>query len=443
VVRFLRASLVTYVSTVGTFGLSALTNIIIARSLGPQGRGDVAILLLTPMLLAKLGGLSLGKSSIYLVGQKRVPFPSAFWASLLGGLTLGGTLTLLGLIVYKSPVGEILFQGMSSREVVLVLWLAPLVVYGNYLVDLQIAVNHIGMYNWMRFQHFGLNFLLVVVLTVFFSLSTMNAVVAWAVGLLLSIITGFVFLLLVEKPFAHFEVTSIGTSLKAMVTYGSQIHLRNLVNFLGYRFDVFLVKGLLDSTAVGYYTVATNVAEMLWFLPDSVNVVLLPRVSQMRSEQAARFTPLVGRTVLLITAVMGFVFFLFASPIVTLLYSADFLPAVSPLRIMLIGVVTFSLYKVLSSDLIGRGKALLATIPVAVSLIVAIGLNLVLIPRWGIQGTAWAATTSYLLTTSIMVILYLRTSGVSMSRLLTWNAEDLKAYRRSLVGLSRHLSIGH
>lgn len=438
---FLRDTLITYLSTGIAFGLSALTNIIIARSLGPQGRGEVAILLLTPMLLVRLGGFSLGKASIYLVGQKKVPFSSAFWASMLGGLALGGMLTLLGLIFYKLPVGESLFEGMASHEVVLALCMAPLVLYGDYLVDLQRAANHIGMFNWMRFQHFGLNFLLVVALAMFLRLSTMGAVLAWGIGLLLSVTVGFVFLVLAEKPFLYFEVTSIVASLRAMGAYGLQIHLVSLINFLGFRLDVFLTKGLLDSAAVGHYTVATNVVEVLWFLPDSVGVVLLPKVSRMTSKQAARFTPLVGRSVMLATIGIGLVVFMFAAPIVTLLYSAEFLPAVLPLRILLIGVVAFSLYKVFSRDLIGRGKALLATIAMGSSVIAAIGLNLILIPRWGIEGTAWAATISYLLATLIMAVVYLRISGVSISRLLMWNASDLRVYRGSLAGLFRHLSI--
>lgn len=440
-VRFVEASLVTYASNVGTFGLSALTGIVIARTLGPQGRGDVAVLLLTPMLLVRLGGLSLGKASIYLVGQEKVPFSSAFWASLLGSLTLGSILTVLGLIVYKLPVGESIFRGMSSREVVFVLCLTPLLLYYGYLIDLQRAVNHLGMFNLMRFQWLAVNFLLVVALAMLFGLSTTGAVVAWGIGLLLSVVTGFVFLLLAEKPSLGLDVASMAASLRTIAAYGWQIHLRELINFLSYRFDVFLVKGLLDSTAVGYYMVATNVAEMLWFLPDSVAIVLLPKVSQMRSQQAPRFAPLVGRTVLLVVAGMGFMLFIFASPVVTLLYGAEFLPAVVLLRILSIGAVAFSFYKVLSSDLTGRGKALVATIPVAVSLILQIGLNLVLIPRWGIQGTAWAATISYLLATLAIVVVYVRTSGVSVSGLLTWNADDLGRYRRSVAGLLRHLSM--
>lgn len=440
--RLFEGSLVTYASAVGTAGLSALTGIVIARALGPQGRGDVAVLLLTPMLIVRVGGLSLGKASIYLVGQEKVPFSSAFWASLLGSLMLGSILTLLGLIAYKLPAVESIFRGISSREVVCVLCLTPLLLYYGYLIDLQRAGNHLGMFNLMRFQWFTVNFLMVVALAVFFRLSTVGAVLAWGMGLLVSVIVGFVFLLLAEKPFVGFDVASVVTSLGAMAAYGWQIHVRELVNFLSYRFDVFLVKGLLDSTAVGYYAVATNVAEMLWFLPDSVATVLLPRVSQIRAQRAARLTPLAARTVLVVMAGMGFMLFVFATPVVTSLYSGEFLPAVVLLRILIVGVVAFSLYKVLSADLTGRGKAMVATIPVAVSLILAIGLNLVLIPRWGVQGTAWAATISYLVATLIAVVVYIRTSGVSISRLLTWNGDDLQVYRRSLTGLSRYLSMG-
>jgi O-antigen/teichoic acid export membrane protein len=442
-VRFVQASLVTYASTIGTAGLSALTNIIIARTLGPGGRGDVAILLLTPMLLTRLGGFSLGKASIYLVGRKKVPFSSAFWASLLGSLALGGMLTLLGFILYESPAGERLFQGISSSEVGLAICLAPPLLYWGYLQDLQRASNHMGMYNWMHIQHFGLDLLLIVALIVFFELSTVAAVVAWAVALSLSVIVGFTFLLLAERPFLHFEVGSIASSLKAMVTYGSQVHLMNVVGFLGYRFDAFLIMGFLDSTALGYYTVATNISRMLWFLPDSVGAVLLPKVARMRSEDAAQFTPLVARTVLLATLALGLIVFVFASPIVTLLYSVEFLPAVAPLRILLIGAVVFCLYKVFGRDLIARGKALLATIAMGTSVAVAIGLNLVLIPRLGIEGAAWTSTVSYLMATLIIAVTYLRTSGISISRLLTWNAHDLKVYRRLLGGLSRYLPMRH
>lgn len=438
--RFLGASLVTYASTVGTAGLSALTGIVIARTLGPQGRGDVAVLLLSPMLLVRLGGLNLGKASIYLVGQKKIPFSSAFWAALLASVSVGGILASLGLIAYGSPVGESIFEGMASREVVLALCLAPLLLYWDYLQDLQRATNHLAMYNWMVIQHFGVNLLLIVALAVFFDLSAMGAVVAYAIALSLSITTGFVSLLIAEKPFLDFEIVSIAASLRAMAAYGSQIHLLTVVNFLGYRFDIFLVKGLLDSTAVGYYSVATNVAGMLWFLPDSVGVVLLPKLARMGSERAARFTPLVARTVLLAMLGMGLIAFVFASPVVTLLYSAEFLPAVAPLRILLIGVVVFCLYKVFSRDLIARGKALLTSVAMGSCVIVAIGLNLILIPRLGIEGAAWTSTISYVVATLIIVVIYLRTSGVSVPGLLTWNAHDLEVYRRSLVGLSRYLS---
>lgn len=437
--RFLGASLVTYASTVGQAGLSALTGIVIARTLGPQGRGDVAILLLSPTLLVRMGGLNLGKASIYLVGQKKLPFSSAFWAALLASLSIGGILTSLGLIAYGSPVGESIFQGMAFHEVILALCLAPLLLYWDYLQDLQRATNHLAMYNWMILQHFGLDFLLIVALAVFFHLSAMGAVVAYAVALSLSITTGFVFLLLVEKPFHDLEIASIAASLRAMAAYGAQIHLITVVNFLGYRFDVFLVKGFLDSTAVGYYTVATNVAGMLWFLPDSVGVVLLPKVARMRSEHAARFTPLVARTVLLAMVGLGLMAFVFASPVVTLLYSAEFLPAVMPLRILLIGVVVFCLYKVFSRDLIARGKALLTSVAMGSSVVMAIGLNLILIPRLGIEGAAWTSTISYLLATLIIVVIYLRTSRVSVPGLLTWSAHDLEVYRESLLGLSRYL----
>ena len=120
---------------------------------------------------------------------------------------------------------------------------------------------------------------------------------------------------------------------------------------------------------------------------QAVSTTLFPAIAAEPSESARRVTTLlVTRNTLWLTAILGGILFLVASPLVDLLYSSRFAASSAVVRILVPGVVLFSGARVLGNDIAARGRPLVSSTIAAVIVACNIGLNVVLIPRDGIDG---------------------------------------------------------
>ena len=85
-------------------------------------------------------------------------------------------------------------------------------------------------------------------------------------------------------------------------------------------------------------------------------------------------------------------------------------------------------FRILENDLKGRGKPILNTYVIALSLVLNIILNIVWIPKFGISGASWAAITSYTLALFISLIIYCKISGNQIKDVIFIKKADLKLY---------------
>ncbi len=163
-------------------------------------------------------------------------------------------------------------------------------------------------------------------------------------------------------------------------------------------------------------------------LSQSVSTVLYPKVASMKNEERKKFTPIVSRNVLFITVVGACLLFLLSNWLIHLLYGEKYLPSVEPLKILLIGIVAISIERVLANDLLARGKPMINTYITFLALFSNIILNVILIPKYGIIGAAWASSISYSLATIIKILAYCRLSGNSVSDVLLPQRSDINYY---------------
>ena len=152
----------------------------------------------------------------------------------------------------------------------------------------------------------------------------------------------------------------------------------------------------------------------------------------MSVEEANELTPRVLRSSLLLTAVAGVILYLLSGPLLVLFYSAEFSPALSAFRILIPGIVALSVAKILSSDFSGRDKRIYQTVATAIAFAVNVVLCFVWIPRYGIEGAAWASTAAYTLQSGIMIVLFRKLSGRGVSESLIIRSEDLALYGTTL-----------
>jgi O-antigen/teichoic acid export membrane protein len=218
--------------------------------------------------------------------------------------------------------------------------------------------------------------------------------------------------------------------------YGWRAHLANLAWFLHYRADMFLVGYMAGPAALGFYSVAVGLAEKLYMAPSAVGTVLFPRVAATAAagapddvtDRACRHTLWLTLGLALILAAVG-------RPVIDLLYGADFLPSALPMWLLLPGVVSLALGRVVSADLNGRGRPGTVARANAGLAVANVALNLWWIPIWGAAGAAAATSVSYGAAALLLAWLYRRLSGSRWSDLLVYRRSDWSEFKGALVSL--------
>ncbi|MBF2052871.1 MAG: polysaccharide biosynthesis C-terminal domain-containing protein [Candidatus Sericytochromatia bacterium] len=199
------------------------------------------------------------------------------------------------------------------------------------------------------------------------------------------------------KPLLNLDSPSSLHHQIKLIQYGYKAHLSNILAFLNYKADIFLVNFFLGPASTGVYIVAVQIAERLWMLSQAAGTILLPHLSSLnqREDERAKITPVVTRMVLFVTflgaifiAVIGFV-------LLHLLFGHKFRPSFAPLLLLLPGMVLGAASRILANDIASRGKPEINMYSSLIVIIVNIIGNIVLIPEFGLSGAALATSIAY------------------------------------------------
>jgi O-antigen/teichoic acid export membrane protein len=217
--------------------------------------------------------------------------------------------------------------------------------------------------------------------------------------------------------------------IKEAVNYGYKAHLSNILAFVNYRADIFLVNFLVNPAAAGLYVVAVQLVERLWLLSYAVSTVLLPRLSELsRDEQQRRLvTPIICRGVINVTLFGAVVLGFFSYQIVSILFGDDYVDAFEPMLFLLPGIVALSGARILANDIAARGRP---ELNMYFSLIVVsanvIG-NIVFIPMYGPRGAAVATSIAYILHLILGMTVYNWLTGNSWCDTFFLKVSDVQA----------------
>lgn len=185
------------------------------------------------------------------------------------------------------------------------------------------------------------------------------------------------------------------------------------------RIDQVMLQKMVGGRELGHYVAAVNLVEPLQTLPFALLASLFPVLAQAVGEPD-RFR-LYFNLALRLLAVTSFgacvVLATAAEPLLGLLYGAEF-RASAPLLTILVWAqpVVFLATAVANANMVRSHPSynLLAT---AVGAATNVGLNLLLIPRWGAAGAAWATLCSCLLGWVVTLLVPVTTRPLVLSAL--------------------------
>jgi O-antigen/teichoic acid export membrane protein len=416
---FLRKSSITLLSRAGIFIFGFISQALISRLLGPEGKGAFAVLTLMTALVAQLASLGLHNAHIYLIGQKQTDLKSAAENALAFSIVLGGFLLAIYWLA-RHWIDPLIFKGIAPEITAWVALTFPL--HLLFLIFNYLALAHDDIVGF-NLPNLGRS---VYVLLGLLFLMPWRAIDLWTTNI---IWVGTNALLALQSWWLIFRHQRFGLRwhpqlFRASIKFGLQSHAGTIFYLLGWRLDFLLCNIYLDTRAVGYYSVAVLLGEALWFIPQTLAVVLLPEVSRHEHDRAVQLTSQVCRLTLISTVLGAMLLIVIAPLLVRKVFGENFLPALLPLWLLLPGMIFESCSRILSSFMVGRGRPLISTYSASLVFFSNLLINLWLIPRHGISGAAVASSISYALGAAYLLWSYRRLAGAPYTQVLWAQKKD-------------------
>lgn len=378
------------IATLAGQAVLIVSGVIVARMLGPENRGYLALLILVPIIVGKVGALGMPLAVTYYVARDRAA-AGAIWATLRPvvilqcGLMAGVHSLALWLLVEGEP------QYVIDAALLTVL-LVPAALAQDYGLALLQGRGRFTALNVLRFAPLALYAAGVAVLLLL-NLDGLGEVAAvWSgTNVLLAAVTLLVGLRGIGPP----GEGAAAPSVASMAAFGAKGVLGANSPVETYRLDQAVVGLFLTPVSLGLYSVALAFTNLPRAVGTGVGIIAYPNLAELTDPVAARrkLWRFFGVTVVVCAAlVVGLE--LLAGWLVPFFFGDEFEDSVPLLRILLISALLVAARRVLTDGARGLGLPGLGTVAEIVSFVVLLPALVVFIDAWGVEGVALALVAS-------------------------------------------------
>jgi O-antigen/teichoic acid export membrane protein len=419
----------TFISKVVILALRIPIGILVARFLGPEGKGLVYLLIAAINVCASLGSFGLGPASIYYIGKDRKCLPAVVGNLLMVTGATSGVLCIAGWLFLQYGRPEV-YANLPIWMWSITALLVPLNLVRGLLRQVLSGTLRIKEVNLLDVATIATHLFLVLTFVVYLKAGIGGALLAVALSESLAAV-GF---LVIVMHYGGWPTATNLALLKDSIRFGIKTYLENLMKLINFRLDAFLVASLAAGGihATGVYSVATGMAELLLFVPQSIRLSLFPMVAASSMVEANRLTSASCRHALLLTAVGALGFGVIGTIMIPYLYGEAFAGAITPLLVLLPGLVMESLVRILYGDLNGRGKPGATAVSTLLTLVVTVALDFVLIPKYGITGAALASSCAYTVEFIITATFFMHYSKLHWKEISMFQRSDFYSYKKIL-----------
>lgn len=381
-----------------------LATLLLARNGGPAVVGVYALLHVLPGLVGMVVSSGLPVAIPYFLAgpardDRRLPLT-------LIAIALAGGAAGMGLWAASAPlVGPLLFPDLSIALVVL----AGLAVLTRLITvtakscsqgsdDLRGANRVIFTEEFMFLPAYAL---------------------VWSVGLgdYAAVVAALLIADAVTASFAWTRLVRRGLLARAMrpsfqlarrvASYGLRAQIGGVMGQLNLRLDFVILMVLTGPAVLGVYAVASKFAELVKILGVAVAYVFYPRFAKDgRTKAIANARSLMPKAALLAAAAVV-PLWLACGFVISGFYGSAFDSAITPARIILLGLVLEGVAGVITAFLYGAGRPGLSSWAMASGLVATVVLDLLLIPPFEAVGAAVASAVAYLTTALALVAFFL------------------------------------
>ena len=425
----LQDALVTIITRFGLAVLIFSTDIVLAHLLGPDAQGRFTLVLLFSQLAALVVGWGMDSALGVVAGRDRESARAGFanaviWSAVVGGFAVIISGWLYGLPTDVRPRGPLvaLIPNLSAAQFTYAALAIPGELFFSVGLFALLGRRRIAPYSAIRVLRRLMLLVGIVGVAVVARLSLDVALVINVATLVLTAVA-------IWWSARQDGVAGLRPSvplLEEELRFGSRVLLGTFAERLQFRADSFIVNIYHGVRATGVYSVTSGLAETLWYIPNALGTVMFSRAVDPDAD-AGRIAAVLTRTTIAVALVTAIPAFALGPRLVRIVYGSAFTDAGVALRLILPGIVAYSVVAVLSRYIVGRGRPGIGTFVLVTGLALNVASNLLLVPRYGINGAAASSSISYGLTALLTLAVFRRLSGRGIAETLIIRRSDVLA----------------
>lgn len=415
----------TFITKIAFLGGSFIVSILLARLLGPEGKGIVTALFVIPNLLNSIADLGIKQASVYYIGRKNYNSQDILSTNLLIWIFTSIISMILAYIYFS------VFQNGNYENglIIIALMYIPVFILANYVRGILEGNQLFTNINFKFMISFIVKLFTVVILVWILDLG----VIGGALATLFATISELLYQIYIAKNIVQFKMKYIRSLPKKLIYKGIIFAVGFFILQLNYKIDIIFLENMVSSADVGIYSVGVTLAELVWQLPLAISFVLFAKSANSKSDkEASERTAKLLRISLFILFFGIIMFTILSHYFVEIVYGEEFQDAAIVIDILLPGVFMLVLTKILHPAFVARKYPIYVHYIFLGPLILNIVLNLITIPILGIVGAALSSTVSYTICGITYAIVYSNKMKVSFKDLVIIKRSDFSMVINSL-----------
>ncbi len=372
-------------------GLGFLTIILISQILGPQAKGEQAILVYNINLLLMCFTLIGNSTLIYLVPRKdfnTLIIPSLLW------------------VVIAAIIASIVFICFINAEVsytLICISIAILAAISEINQFILLGKQKISQANVLKFLYPLISFSYIMILWLFNRFTKVeDFIIAMFIAYFVSFFYG-VFVL--KDDYRNLKLLSkkeLSESFKNLFKLGVTKQTGYIAQSMNYRLCFYILGFYCGETLVGIYSNAVSLSEAVMLFGSSLALVQYSSLSNNNNEKSSKaFSWKMCKVNAVFTALALLVLCLLPSEVYSFVFGKGFENIGQAIRLLSIGVLPLSIASNFTQYFYAKGNFKISTYASLIGLVVTIIAGLILIPKYAITGAAITASLSYFTTFAI------------------------------------------
>lgn len=428
---------ITFAKWVG-FVLAVVTSMFLSRGLGPEGVGRFSLFRTIFVMTVALASLGIPSAGIIMMNREKARpgsiMGNGLAAVISSGLVISATLTAV-ILLWRDYFGPVPFLVALAGAL-----FVPLVSVQMLFRSFPLARRNARATISVEISQLLFFSAAVALLFLTKTLDVPKAIVILSLSVAFACSIG----IWINRSIWRSGIELDGALFRRTLKIGIQFAAYGLMFGLTSSAALLLIRAMkLEFAQVGYFSRGIAVARLVNLAGAGVLPLLLSRWSELQGEKLRNHAEQTIRLFACAVIPASLLIVFFGDIAILLLYGEEFLPAVSPMRILVAGTVLNLLTGIVCHLFSSQGHPWHGVLVFGCGLIVNLSTNLYLIPRFGIVGAAIGTLIGYISAAFLAAIIAKYVYKIRLRNLVGIRRSDIKFVWSQLKPKSRNRNEEH